>query len=117
MPRKKHPLPSGPSGFAEAPQARFDADALEPQVHGAPGKTRLTLGPGGRVVIPAAFREAMGIEEGDTLLAWVEEGEMHLISPQLGAKQAQAMLRAVLGGGESLASELIAERRREAGAE
>jgi antitoxin component of MazEF toxin-antitoxin module len=68
-------------------------------------------------VIPAALREAMEVEEGDTILAWVENGELHLLSPRVGARQAQDMLRGLIPEGVSLSSELIAERRREAEAE
>jgi AbrB family looped-hinge helix DNA binding protein len=104
-------------GFAEAPQAAFVADSAGKPGFGVLNRVRLTLGPGGRVVIPAALREAMEVEEGDAILAWVEEGELHLLSPRVGARQAQAMLKGVLPEGASLADELIAERRREAEAE
>ena len=83
----------------------------------SPIALRLTLGPGGRVVIPAALREAMEVNEGDALLAWVEDGELHLLSPRVGARQARALLKGLLPEGESLADELIADRRREAEAE
>ena len=76
-------------GFREAPQAAFEADISRKPGFGLENRVRLTLGPGGRVVIPAALREAMEVEEGDAILAWVEEGELHLLSPRVGAKQAQ----------------------------
>jgi AbrB family looped-hinge helix DNA binding protein len=104
-------------GFGEAPQTAFTADPARKPGFGLANRLRLTLGPGGRVVIPAALREAMEVEEGDAILAWVEEGELHLVSPRVGARQAQAMLKKVLPKGVSLADELIAERRREAEAE
>ncbi len=75
------------------------------------------MGPGGRVVIPAALREAMEVEEGDAILAWVEGGELHLLSPRVGARQAQAMLKGLVPKGVSLSEELLADRRREAEAE
>jgi AbrB family looped-hinge helix DNA binding protein len=113
---KKTQPPGGP-GFAEAPQAAFDATDAQRPGFGLANRLRLTLGPGGRVVIPAALREAMEVAEGDTLLAWVEEGELHLLNPRVGARQAQAMLKGLIPPGVSLAGELIAERRREAEAE
>ena len=112
---KTEAAPEG-GGFEEAPQAVFFADETKPGF-GVANRLRLTLGPGGRVVIPAALREAMEVNEGDALLAWVEEGELHLLSPRVGARQAQAMLKALLPKGEGLADELIRERRREAEAE
>ncbi len=104
-------------GFGEAPQAAFLAADVEKPGFGIVNRLRLTLGPGGRVVIPAALREAMEVNEGDALLAWVEDGELHMVSPRVGARQAQAMLKALLPQGASLAEELIADRRREAEAE
>jgi len=104
-------------GFREAPQAAFEVDISRKPGFGLENRVRLTLGPGGRVVIPAALREAMQVEEGDAILAWVEEGELHLLSPRVGAKQAQALLKELIPKGVSLADELIAERRLEAEAE
>jgi AbrB family looped-hinge helix DNA binding protein len=104
-------------GFAEAPQAAFVAESAGRPGFGVANRLRLTLGPGGRIVIPAALRDAMEVGEGDAILAWVEDGELHLLSPRVGAKQAQAMLKGLLPEGVSLADELIADRRREAEAE
>ena len=115
MARKSTAAPA--PGFAEAPQAAFVADSGRKPGFGVLNRVRLTLGPGGRVVIPAALREAMEVEEGDAILAWVEEGELHLLSPRVGARQAQAMLKGLLPEGVSLADELLAERRLEAEAE
>ena len=89
-------------GFGEAPQAAFFALDEATPGFGVSNRLRLTLGPGGRVVIPAALREAMEVNEGDALLAWIEDGEL---------------LKGLLPEGESLADELIADRRREAAAE
>jgi bifunctional DNA-binding transcriptional regulator/antitoxin component of YhaV-PrlF toxin-antitoxin module len=104
-------------GFAEAPQAAFVTSEDHKLGFGVVNRMRLTLGPGGRVVIPAALRDAMEVEEGDSILAWVEAGELHLLSPRVGARQAQAMLKGLLPKGVSLAQELLADRRREAEAE
>ena len=108
---------SAPQGFAEAPQASFAADTARKPGFGVLNRVRLTLGPGGRVVIPAALREAMEVEEGGAVLAWLEGSELHLISPRAGARLAQAMLKGALPEGVSLAGELIADRRRESEAE
>ena len=104
-------------GVAEAPQSAFNALEVQRPGFGLANRLRLTLGPGGRVVIPAALRDAMEVSEGDTLLAWIEEGELHLLSPRIGARQAQAMLKGLIPAEVNLADELIAERRREAEAE
>ncbi len=120
MARKKDPALSqsaAASGFGEGPQQVFAVSDDRKLGFGAENRMRLTLGPGGRVVIPAVLREAMEIDEGDTILAWVEDGELHLLSPRVGARQAQAMLKGLIPEGVSLANELIADRRREAEAE
>ena len=70
---------------------------------------------GGRVLIPSAVREAMRIGEGDTVLAWLEDGELHLVSPEVALRQAQELAaQADAAAAGSLADELIAERREEA---
>jgi AbrB family looped-hinge helix DNA binding protein len=112
MVRKKVPANTA-AGFGERPQQAFDTGSAR-LGFGVANRMRLTLGPGGRVVIPAALREAMEVDEGDTILAWVEEGELHLLSPRVGARQAQAMLKGLIPEGVSLANELIEDRRREA---
>lgn len=91
-------------GFEES-EARWDAPL--------PERLDLQVGPGGRVVIPAVFRNAMQIGEGDRLMARVVEGELRLISPAMGVKRAQKMVRELIPGNDSLAEELIADRRRE----
>ena len=111
MAPKKRASPSE-HGFEERPQTAFVHD--ERAGFGIANRLRLTLGPGGRLVIPASLRAAMKVEDGDTLLAWVDDGELHLLSPRVGARQAQALLKGLLPKGTSLSDELIADRRREA---
>lgn len=109
-------------GFGEERQTPF---AQAPTLSGTPrafgqadeadlGSDRLKVGPGGRVVIPAAMREAMGVAEGDTLLATLVDGELRLLSMQGALQRARAIVRAVIpAGGPSVVDELIADRRRE----
>jgi AbrB family looped-hinge helix DNA binding protein len=69
------------------------------------------VGPKGRVVLPIEARRALGIQEGDELVAILEEDGIRLMTRQA----AIASLRGLLGKGEgSLIDELIAERRAEA---
>ncbi|MBX3547972.1 MAG: AbrB/MazE/SpoVT family DNA-binding domain-containing protein [Xanthobacteraceae bacterium] len=82
-----------------------------------PLQAKLRLGPDGRVVIPAAFREAMRIGEGDTLYARVENGEINLLTPEGVMRRVNAMARQFVPEGVNLADELLAERRREAAEE
>jgi bifunctional DNA-binding transcriptional regulator/antitoxin component of YhaV-PrlF toxin-antitoxin module len=75
---------------------------------------RLKVDAGGRIAIPQGVREAMHIPENGSVLAWFEDGELRLVSPHTALKQVQALARELLSGSDSLADELIAERREEA---
>lgn len=79
-----------------------------------PPTTRIKLGPDGRIVIPAAFREALGLKEGEVLIAAMEDGELHLLTIPAAVRRARAIVRKYVPEGVSLVDELIADRRREA---
>jgi len=78
---------------------------------------RTQVGEGGRIVVPAAFRAALGMEVGEQVLLRVEDGELRVFTPQEGIRKAQELLRHYIPEGVSLADELIAERRAEAARE
>ncbi len=80
-------------------------------------RMKLQVGPGGRIVIPADVRQAMGIEEGSTLFCRFEKGELTLGTAQAVMKRVQAAVRQYVPEGVSLVDELIADRRREAAKE
>lgn len=80
---------------------------------GLPERLDVQVGPAGRIVIPAVFRNAMGVKEGDRLMARVVDGELRLISPPMAVKRAQRLVRELIPGDDSLADELVADRRRE----
>lgn len=77
----------------------------------------VTVGPDGRIVIPAQYRRALGIEAGDELRLRAENGELRLISRRAAIKRAQSIVRRYVPEGVSLSDELIAERRAEAARE
>ena len=68
---------------------------------------------GGKLVIPAAMRRALGIASGDTVMVGVEDGELRVRSLPKAVERAQAIVRRHVPVGVSLADELIADRRRE----
>ena len=72
---------------------------------------RTRLGEKGRLVIPAAMREALGIEPGTVVDLRVEDGELRIATMQERLRQAQARVRSYVPAGVSLADELSAERR------
>jgi bifunctional DNA-binding transcriptional regulator/antitoxin component of YhaV-PrlF toxin-antitoxin module len=95
----------------EARNARQAAAAVSGEHKFAP--TKLRLGPDGRVVIPVAFREALGISDGDMLIASIVDGELHLLTIPAAIRRAQAIVRQHVPEGVSLVDELLEDRRRE----
>ena len=69
---------------------------------------------GGRLVIPAAYRKALGIKPGDEVLLTLEDGEIRVVSTRQAIARAQTLLRRYIPKGRSLSEELIKERREEA---
>jgi AbrB family looped-hinge helix DNA binding protein len=73
---------------------------------------------GGRVVIPAEFRKALGVGVGDEMVIELQGDELRLRSSQDAIKRVQAIVRKhIPDENRSLADELIAERREEAARE
>jgi len=65
----------------------------------------------GRVVIPAAFRRALGINPGETVVLRLENDELRITTLRQRLAKAQRLVRAHVPPTTSLADELIAERR------
>jgi AbrB family looped-hinge helix DNA binding protein len=73
----------------------------------------VTVGPQGRLVVPAALRRRLGLQAGDVLLARAEEDR--LVLERRGAVLARLRGRfAHVPANVSLADELLAQRREEA---
>ena len=77
-------------------------------------EVRLRVNENGRVVIPAGFREALGIEAGDEVLARLEDDELRITTLGRRIERARKLLRKYVAPGRRLSEELIAERRRAA---
>ena len=75
------------------------------------------VGPGGRSVIPAPFRQALGLSEGDQVLLSLVDDEVHLASRKSKIRQAQDLLAKYVPSNVDLVAELIGERRQEASRE
>jgi len=69
---------------------------------------------GGRVVIPAEYRKALGLNPGDEVVLLLEEGGIRILTPREAGRRAQALVRSYIPAGRRLADEFIAERRQEA---
>lgn len=74
------------------------------------------IGLNGRVVIPAAFRQAVGLAIGDEVVLRVENGVIILASRSQQIQRAQTLIRRHIPAakGVLLSDELVAERRAEA---
>ena len=77
-------------------------------------EARLRVNENGRVVIPAAFRKALGINAGDEVVLRMEDDELRITTLKRRLVRAQRLVRKHVKPGTSLVDELIAERREEA---
>ena len=80
----------------------------------APKMHRIRIGPQGRIVVPVELRRELGIEPGDQLVAFVENGKLVVQTREETERELLAMFEGMEG---SMSEDLIAERRREAARE
>lgn len=90
---------------------------MEKLVVMAASSVRSRLAEGGRVVIPAEYRKALGLQVGDEIILRLEDNELRLVTLDQAIARAQAVVRQHVPEGRSLVAELLAERRHEAGRE
>lgn len=69
---------------------------------------------GGRVVIPAEHRRALGLEVGDEVVIHVVDGELRILTRAEAIRRAQSLVRSKVKKNRSLVDELTEERRIEA---
>jgi AbrB family looped-hinge helix DNA binding protein len=74
-------------------------------------ESRIRVNENGRVVIPAAYRKALGIKVGDEVILRMEGHELRITTMKHRIERAQRRVRKYVKPGVSLADELIAERR------
>ncbi|MGH9599182.1 MAG: AbrB/MazE/SpoVT family DNA-binding domain-containing protein [Terracidiphilus sp.] len=72
------------------------------------------LNENGRIVIPAAIRQAMDLRPGDTLMLSVEGDVLKIESHRSRIRRVQESMRQLIPPGRILSDELIADRREEA---
>lgn len=69
---------------------------------------------GGRVVIPAKLRKAIGLRTGDAVIIRLTKDGLIITTPERAVRAAQALVKEYVPGDQRLAEQLIAERRDEA---
>ena len=74
-------------------------------------RVRMRIGAKGRLVIPAAIREKLGMEDGDTVILRVVDGELIIATRESRLRRLREWARQNIPPGVSLADELSAERR------
>lgn len=79
-----------------------------------PEEIRARVNDNGRVVIPASFRRALGINVGDEVVLRIEDDELRITTQQRRIQRAQRRARQYVKPGTSLVDELLSERRRAA---
>ena len=72
------------------------------------------LGENGRIVIPAAFRKALGLKGGEILTVRMDEDGLHIQTKRQALLRARSIVRDHVSADRRLSDELIAERRLEA---
>ena len=75
--------------------------------------TVVKIGQGGRIVLPAKIRKALGVTTGDDLILALSDGEVRMFTRREAIRRAQGMLRRYIPEGRILSEELIADRRAE----
>jgi AbrB family looped-hinge helix DNA binding protein len=80
-------------------------------------QAKTKLSPNGRIVIPAALREALGIQPGESLVMDVEDGVLRIESYRARIHRIQKEFAHLAPSGRYASDELIAERRQEAALE
>ncbi len=65
----------------------------------------------GRVVIPKALREQLGLREGDEMIVEIEDGRLVLSTREARLQHARAMIEKYCKTAEPVVDEFIAERR------
>ena len=78
---------------------------------------KVRIAEGGRVVIPAEYRKALGLHVGDEIIFSLDEDQLRLYTIDTAIRRAQDLVSRYVAPERSLVDELIAERRAEAARE
>ena len=76
--------------------------------------TKVKIGQGGRVLVPAEMRKALGMKVGDEFLMKVENQELKIFNLQHAVNEAQNLMAQYNPQKKCLSAEVIQDRRDEA---
>lgn len=79
----------------------------------SPMRVTLQVKEGGRVLLPAELRAALGVREGDLLRGELVDGQLTLMSRTAAIRKAQEIVRRFVPEGTSLVDQLLEDRRAE----
>jgi AbrB family looped-hinge helix DNA binding protein len=74
-------------------------------------QARSQIGEKGRIVIPAAIREALGMDVGDSVVLRIKDDELRISTLRSRIRRAQRNVRHLAAPGTLVSDELSAERR------
>ena len=74
---------------------------------------RVNVLPNGRLVLPVALREKLGVQKGGHVMAELVGSEVHLTTPDAALDRARSIFRKYVAPGSDIAQEIIADRRKE----
>lgn len=77
-------------------------------------EVRTRVNENGRVVLPAAFRESLGIKPGDEIVMRLEDDQIRIVTLKAQVERVQNLIQRYIKPGTRLSRELIRERRRAA---
>jgi bifunctional DNA-binding transcriptional regulator/antitoxin component of YhaV-PrlF toxin-antitoxin module len=80
-------------------------------------RVMLQVKEGGRVLLPAELRAALGVSEGDTMAGVIVDGELRLMPRSMALRRARELVRQFVPAGTNLVEALLEERRAEAARE
>ena len=75
--------------------------------------TNVILSQGGRILVPAKMRKALGVEVGDELLMRVENQELRIFNLQHAVKEAQELMEKYNPEKKCMSDDIIKDRRNE----
>lgn len=78
------------------------------------GSWRVSMAVGGRVVVPAAVREELGLAEGDPLVLTVDDGTVRIETYARNVERLRAQVRTMIRPTGDLVDRFLADKRAEA---